>query len=158
MIELLKAPDIELLRSIIQNPELAKVHTGLKDVDPTQIQLAPNTYYIVGIDTETSKPVGMITLKPFTNLTYEVHPYILPEYWKNRKARFGRELGYEVYNFLKQDTQIKKLFTYIPASRQIVINYAKKFGFKEISRMKDALVYFDELTDLVLLELDIKRD
>lgn len=158
MIHLELNPKAETLRNIIQNPELAKVHTGYKDIDPKTIQLDPKTHYIVGIDTETKKTVGMMTLKPFTNYTYEIHPYILPDYWKNRKSRLGRELGTETYKFLQKYTQVKKLFTYIPASRQIVINYAKKFGFKEIARMKDALVYFGELTDLVLLELNIKRD
>ena len=149
MIKLLPQPSKHLIKSIIGDPQLLQLHSGIDTFDISTWEKDENTLYIIGIDKIAGKLLGMVTLKPFTNLLLEAHIYILPRYWGTGIAM---ELAKKVYQDVVVPSEYSKMITFSPGESVHARKFLEMFGFVEKCVYDNALNYNGKLTDLHFFE------
>ena len=142
-IEIVKAVDMEKLKSFIENPE---IWDYLSDVASDPKYFAPqNTDYCVWLwaINEKKNKMGIIYLNHLNSYTLQVHPYILDKY-----IIFSRKIMKAFYGWFLRNIPgpVIKLTVSVPTSRRSSINFVKKIGFKmegnnTKSYVRDGIVY-----------------
>lgn len=124
---------------------MLRAHSGL--AHHPHIEPDENTHYVVGIDIETGRTIGAVSLKRFTDLMLEAHIYVLPEYWgSGASSAFAQKVYLEIF----VPSEYNKLMTYTPSSCTQVINFLESFQFKKVGEITDGLTYMNEIVDLYI--------
>jgi len=148
----------EISNFIVNDPRL--VYMGFSDSDIAYIydnnsyECHPGSQYIGIID----KDEGLVCVLKWEQFEYQVvnvHAYIA--------SRFhGTGMATKTYNFMYQhfaeNTDTRKVVTFIPEPCVHVIKAAEKHGFKQEGCITKGCMWRQEVTDLYIYGLDIVRN
>lgn len=146
--------DVELVKHFLFNPQ---IHALLNENDPAlqnaeTFSLSPNVNYLVFFNS--SEPISMLVLVPFSPTTVEGHINTLPQYWgkpesKHALAEFGE--------YVKHNTKYENIITWVPTQCKQVIHMLYSVGASLTGTLKKGTIYQKKVSDLLLLTYPIRR-
>lgn len=155
MIKLLFHPSKYKILSIISEPKLADLHSGIKGYAFTDWEKDEHTDYIIGVEVKTGRTIGMITCKPVTNRILEIHVFVMPQFWGTGYSKLLCQAVYQCYGIPSQYTTA---VSGTPDACKHVQRLMEQAGFKRTHTIKNGIEYFGELMDYHYYELDISGD
>ena len=96
--------------------------------------------------------IGMINIRPLTKICLEVHINILPEY---HKVGLGKKAHDEGLIWTKANTEFLSVMTYVPENCFHVLKFMQDNKWKAQGVFKDAIIYNNELTNLLMFQRGI---
>lgn len=150
MFNIKQSTDYRMIVAIITHPALYKLTYG-QETRVEDFKLDTNkTYYLASKD---NNPVGVFEVEPLTKITFQAHMALLPTI----HGKGSRECVLDALKHMKETTEYKKVFVPVPISSRYVIKVLKDLNFDLCGYMKQAVIYNDKLTDLLLFDFDLSR-
>lgn len=142
--------DNVLINSIITEPKLWALEYGQGMVKEDYKVDESFTYLLIKED---DSILGLFQTREITRILVDAHIYLLPSYWgKDYSSKAIKSLqGY----FLS--SEYHKIITDVPKSCHHVIKLLKKVGCKQCGYIEEGVIYNNQLMDLLLFSLDLKR-
>lgn len=101
--------------------------------------------------TESGRFVSLCMFYKTTHTLAECHLLVCQKYrGKNLTKYFNR-----VHEFLLKETSIRNLITFLPLSRNYIIKFSLKYGWKEKCILKNSFQKNGKIEDCKLLELEL---
>jgi RimJ/RimL family protein N-acetyltransferase len=144
-IKILSNPSTTLIKEVFLDPNNYRVWKGYeKPANHDIITLNPDDKWVVGMDVETGKSIGIAQYKHQTDYIADGHILVFPKYWGT-----GVSLGFinTVFTYLVKNTTLKYLITMVPSNCTQVLRCAEKVGFELMSKFEKAAIYNGELVD-----------
>lgn len=139
------------IRDIITTPKLFETTQGIGS-DSSGFKVDTNFTYLVC--TEGKEVLGLFQVRPLNKILLEVHCHILPQYWGTGKSIECAEAGFE---YLRNTSSYKKVFTVVPSICIHVLQYMNKIGYKAFGSIEQGIIYNGHALTLFFFEYDLYK-
>ncbi len=146
MINFIETNNKEEIERIVKNPIISKLLSLSDSYEP---DFNNEKFYLIHKE---SLVIGITTLKKFSNITYDAHLILLPEYHGRGLAT---KVGYKFFKFVKKNTIINNLITSVPLEAKHGHKYMERLEFKVIGLIKNGIVYNNKIQDLILYQKEV---
>lgn len=149
MINIIPTNSDNLVKKIITNDKLwilagysGKKEEFMPNMDNLWLEIQQNTVI-----------TGLFELRRFNTITFEIHPYVLPEH---QHTGLSLDALNKLQEFLKENyKEIKNLISYVPISCTHSIKFLEKTNSKISGLIKNGIIYNNQLQDLLLYQLEV---
>lgn len=104
------------------------------------------------IQDDNKENIGLIELRKWTGISYEVHIMIKTKY---QNSRTPLEASKAVIEYLRKNTVIRKLIAFVPINYIHVIKHCFKLGFNVCGQMDNAVIIKEQYRKLIIFDLDL---
>jgi diamine N-acetyltransferase len=132
--------DIEVIKSVICNPEIAR---DIYEGEPS-IPIHESVYYLIGKENE--EVIGIVAFIQMNPISWNPHIAVLPQF---------RGMGTELMNlgvkWMFENTVCRKVIAFPPLYNQKMIRVFEKCGFKQEGYSPDSFMFKGKIYDRLLL-------
>lgn len=149
MITVFPTLDKDVIKSFVTHPVLFKM-AGFT-IKPEEYEVPESSLWV--LITQDNIDIGVFELRKVTNITYDIHTYILPEYHNTATTLEATKTGLE---FLKEHTTIKTIIITTPQECLYIVKHVLKVGFKPCGIIDDGVIYNNKRQNLVILQYEVQ--
>lgn len=150
MITIVITKDESLIKSIVTDPVLWKLHGRTGEIDSYTIP-EKDLWLLIKNDNDV---IGLMQFTLFTYITAIAHIYILPVYHGMGMSELAIEA---VKEFLKEIPDLRNIVCDVPRECNHVTKLLYKVGFQFTGLIEDGVRYNNKIQDILLFQLKLNR-
>ena len=150
MIEIRPTTNKEVILNILTNPTLFKLSGEVSRIEDFIVD--PSYFFLEFLVDD--KTAGLLKVRYLTAITVEAHIMILPEH---HESGISLDIASKIIEFLKVNTQLSNLVTFVPSSCVHVIKYMRRIHFQLYGIISNGIVYNNQKNDLYCYKYEIVR-
>ncbi len=135
----------------MKDPDLFKASWPDNDRDSYE----PDSRMIHFLIHDDTNIYGLFEVKEFTKITAELHVHIIPKYWG---TGISTKAGAAMADWFRNNTQIRTLVTYRPASINHMERNLIRCGMKKTGVIPNGIVWDGVLTDFYIYTIDLYKE